>query len=1535
MRKSRRGISTLLAVLMIMSSVTVFPGNVSVEAALPDSTVLEMKMDENLNDSTGNNTPALIGTENFVEGKKGKAFKFDGSTYIDLGTDSALRPSDITISFWVNPGSSFANNTGKEEVFFWSKDTYNSNGWTLSSENNNNPIVLSIGPSDVNGQPYKVGVLPRRTEFFPANKWTHVIVTFHNITKEVKIYRNGLRQDVKIYNNVGDTGATGVIGDMPGLSTSMGWNGPANQTTSLTTTMDEVAIYNTSVTSEEAVSIYQNAGGELTEGAIVSQDAEKISIPSTTRGNITLPTIGFNGSVITWTSNKPAYLTADGTVNRLDNDDVIVNLTAELVYGSATVKKNFNVTVLAKNFQTLIDVPLEDVELLDDYYVNAFDKEVDYLLAFDIDRFIYHFRDTAGLSTQGAAPYEGWENRAIRGHTAGHYLSAVARAYNSTAGSDKTALRSKLEYMVTELEKCQDAYTGSSTGYLAAYPESHLDYLEGGPYPGESIWVPWYNTHKTVQGLIDVHLLTDGTLSTLALEMASDLGDYIYNRVSQWDDSMKAAVLATEYGGMNDCLYQLYALTGNSSHLAAAEKFDETTLFNDLINNGGTTIEGKHANTNIPKFIGALQRYIQLGQADSENFYLEAAEKFWDIVVNEQSYVTGGNSYNEHFRTANRQVEYFDTSETCETCNSYNMLVLSRMLYKLTGAKHYADFYENAYINAIMASQNPETGMTTYYQPMGVGYHKVYSRDFDEFWCCTGSGMESMSKLNDSYYYTSQDRNTLYVNMYISSSVKIAENNFKLTQSTNIPASETTTFTVSALNNGTIDAATIKFRIPDWEASDGVPTVKINGTVQSSVDIDAKGYVSMSKSWSDGDTIELTFKSEVVVYELPDSSVMAFKYGPIVLGAGLGGDASDMIEVPHGVLTRKSSRITKAKRYIYINDTSVDTWKENIAENLVRTSLDSLEFTLNGTDEDGSLIFTPFYQLHDECYGLYYTFVEVDSKELQDYILDSKNASRLVSATISNVPVSNDQFESEKNFIQSDSLSGSWNSKSLRYASSTGWFSYDMEIDTSGIANYILMTYASADVGRNFDIIISGKTKSKTFNYTVETKSEIFYNYILQIPSELLADAKDKINSTTGAVEYDENGNTIPVLTIKFSGNGSSNTGRLFDYVRVIKDYNTDPTLSGLKFDVGKLSKSFNKNTTDYTLTVPTATESIVMNAVLSNENGLVYVNDILIDDKFDRTITLTGDTTEIILKTYAEDQQANMVYNVNIVKSDDPGLTAPTNLKLAKASAASVKLSWTNASGADGCEVWYATAQNGNYTKAGSTAGSSYVHEKLTIGRTYYYKLRSYKIVNGKTYYSDYTGAAPLVLPVPKPANIKTASAGAASIKISWKKVSGASGYVIYRATSKNGKYKEIKTLSAGKSNYTNKNLTNGKTYYYKIRAYKTIDSAKKFSSYTDAIKRKAALSKPVGAKAKAGKGSVKLSWKKVAGATSYEIYRAMSKNGKYGKVAAVSKKKLSYSNRNLTKGKVYYFKINAVQKIGKKTYRSKYSVKISAKVK
>ena len=476
----------------------------------------------------------------------------------------------------------------------------------------------------------------------------------------------------------------------------------------------------------------------------------------------------------------------------------------------------------------------------DAYAANALDKEVEYLLALDTERLLYNFRDNAGLDTQGAKRYNGtgnWEDSLIAGHTSGHYLSALAQAYANagTAQSQKNKLLSTINYVIGELKLCQDATyvsgrtTGAKEGFLwganatnKTKVEFQFDNLEQGKSDINSqAWVPWYTMHKILAGLIDVYNYTG---NQDALTMAKRLGDWAYERVMNWSETLRATVITIEYGGMNDALYNLYALTGEEKYAQAAHQFDEDikaafspkSMIDSILGGAKNYLYGKHANTTIPKVIGLLNGYIQTQGKNIEGVtlgtnrptpdtYLEVAETFWERVIKEHTYVTGGNSENEHF-VQDGKLNASRNHINCETCNTYNMLKLSRMLFTLTKNTKYLDYYENTYINAILSSQNPETGMTMYFQPMGSGYYKTFSTPTGDFWCCTGSGMESMSKLNDSIYYTAG--NATYVALYMSSTYKTEK--VALTMSADLENSDTVTIKVD--EGSTI----LRLRRPDW-----------------------------------------------------------------------------------------------------------------------------------------------------------------------------------------------------------------------------------------------------------------------------------------------------------------------------------------------------------------------------------------------------------------------------------------------------------------------------------------------------------------------------------------------------------------------------------------------------------------------------------------------------------------------------------------------------------------------------------------------
>lgn len=844
---------------------------------------------------------------------------------------------------------------------------------------------------------------------------------------------------------------------------------------------------------------------------------------------------------------------------------------------------------------------MDEINLLDSYYINAFEKEIEYLKKYEADKLLAGFLETRGLEPKDVK-YPGWEDTEIRGHTMGHFLSAIAQAYKNTKDSE---LLDTINYIISELKRSQ-----FENGYLSAFPETLFDNVEN----SQPAWVPWYTMHKIIAGLIDVYKYTG---SEEAYEIVTNLGDWVYNRTSKWTPAIQNTVLSVEYGGMNDCLYELYKITGNANYVTAAHMFDEIDLFTQ-IHQGNDILNGKHANTTIPKFLGALNRYIALGE--SEEFYLEAAEAFWDMVVNNHTYVTGGNSEWEHFG-APGILDEERTNCNCETCNTYNMLKLSRELFKLTGKVKYADYYENTLINAILSSQNPESGMTTYFQPMATGYFKVYGSPFNNFWCCTGTGMENFTKLNDSIYFYDENNN-LYVNQYVSSVLNWTDNNMKITQNSSIPESDTTSFTIETIG-GKSSEASIKIRVPDWIA--GAPNVTING--EKIENIISGGYINLDRVWNNGDVIEVKLPMKVVAYNLPDNKYsVAFKYGPVVLSAALG--TEDMEETTTGVSVSIPTKNIDIKDFITVNG-SVDSWLNNIEGNLVRNG-EALEFTLKNTDEDNNLVFTPHFKQYKERYGLYWNLVEEDSEVLQNHILASKQKNRREEAKIDSLPVGNDQYELEHNIKGENTSTSTYGGYNLRHAWKDGWFSYDMKVNPA-LDNYLLIKYYSGDYGRTFDIYIDDEL---LINETLENVDPgNFYDKLYEISAKNV-EGKDKV-------------------TVKFVTRGDSYVGGIFDVFSVIRAFDTNPNIKNLTFSDGKLSEEFNGDNTSYTLYVPEGTTEVKMKAELCNKNGLLYVGDILIDDTSERKIVLNLDGDTIInLTSKAEDYESKKEYTITITKS-------------------------------------------------------------------------------------------------------------------------------------------------------------------------------------------------------------------------------------------------------------------------------------------
>ena len=661
-----------------------------------------------------------------------------------------------------------------------------------------------------------------------------------------------------------------------------------------------------------------------------------------------------------------------------------------------------------------------------------------------------------------------------------------------------------------------------------------------------------------------------------------------------------------------------------------------------------------------------LENLSELAQKDNLDMYLTAAENFWDIVVNDHTYITGGNSQSEHFHNAG-ELCYdatkgsYDGALTCETCNTYNMLKLTKALYDQTQDPKYLDFFERTFTNAILASQNPETGTTMYFQPMAAGYNKVYNRPYDEFWCCTGTGMENFSKLGD-YIYQIKG-NTLYVNMFYSSTVEDEGLGISLTQDANIPNEDTVIYTVNDIAVGT----SVALRQPEWLAGDAV--IKVNGEVK---DVTAENGFFVLEGLKAGDEISYTMPMQVEIESTADNeNFVAFKYGPVVLAAELGSKDIDASQA-NGILVRVGTEDTSAKDTITVQNMSVEEWKSNITENFVRIE-DSedgrVQFQLKNTDSE-ELIYSPYYMQHEQRYGIYMNLEEPDSQASQDRILAEKETLREQEVSVDYLDsFDNNNSEFAKNLqTGGDTSTGTFNGRTFRHANAGGWWSYDLTVDPEADHNYLGCTWYSGDQGRSFEIYVNDSLL-KTVQINNAAGTNVFYEDLYDI-TDYIKDGASKV-------------------TVKFQSTGGF-AGGLFG-LRVITstEYDTDARLSGLTFDEGTLEPAFDSDVTEYTLTVGTDVDSVNMLASTMKESGLVYIGDILFDNSNERLIRLDGDETVVSLTSYAQDHKTSLKYTITIVKSDKEEPEEPVDYEVLE--------------GADG--EWMLGSDNGYSFKVSGTA--------------------------------------------------------------------------------------------------------------------------------------------------------------------------------------------------------------------------------------
>ncbi len=503
---------------------------------------------------------------------------------------------------------------------------------------------------------------------------------------------------------------------------------------------------------------------------------------------------------------------------------------------------------------------MTDVRLLPSFWKETMELNRSFLYALPNERLAYNFRVTAGIPSD-ADPLGGWEapDCELRGHYVGHYLSSCALMHASTGDQ---VIADKAHALVAMLSECQ-----AKDGYLGAYPASFYDRLRN----HQKVWAPFYTYHKILAGLIDMYQHTG---SQQALEMALRMADWadVYARSFSDDDWQR--VLLVEHGGMNEAAFNLYAITGKTKYRDLGYRFEHKKIFDPLAE-GQDKLDGNHANTNIPKIIGAARGYELTG----DQRYRQISENFYRIVTEHHIYCTGGTSNGEMWHAPDAiATQLGPAAEEC--CCSYNMMKLARHLFGQQPDAKLFDYYERLLSNVRYGTQD-RNGMLMYYVPLQPGMYKTFGTLFDAFWCCTGTGSEEYSKLNDSIYF--HDDDSVFVNLFIPSTLDWNERGFKLRQTTKFPHEERVTFTIDKAPSSPV---ALKIRMPYW-ATKGVE-VSINGDSQK-VTATPSTYLALEHAWKTGDVVTVDIPLTLHIATAPDDQqVQAAMYGPLVLAARLG-----------------------------------------------------------------------------------------------------------------------------------------------------------------------------------------------------------------------------------------------------------------------------------------------------------------------------------------------------------------------------------------------------------------------------------------------------------------------------------------------------------------------------------------------------------------------------------------------------------------------------------------------------------------------
>ncbi|MFT3784129.1 MAG: glycoside hydrolase family 127 protein [Nibricoccus sp.] len=706
---------------------------------------------------------------------------------------------------------------------------------------------------------------------------------------------------------------------------------------------------------------------------------------------------------------------------------------------------------------------LGDVRLLDGPFKQAQDIDLKYILALDVDRLLAPFRTEAGLPAR-ALKYPNWESSGLDGHSAGHYLTALAQM--AVVTGDEAVTR-RLDYMLSELAECQrangDGYVGGVPGSRRMWKEIAEGKLKADAFSINGCWVPWYNLHKTFAGLRDAWLTAH---KPQARDILVKLGDWCERLVSSLTDEQMQTMMQAEQGGMNEVLADIGAITGDAKYLAAAKRFSHRAILEPLLKHEDR-LTGLHANTQIPKVIG----FARIAELSGEPTWDDAARFFWRTVVEHRTVAFGGNSVREHFQPAEDFSSMIETREGPETCNTYNMLRLTEQLFRTGPADVYVDYYERALFNHILSSQHPDHGGFVYFTPIRPQHYRNYSQPTQCFWCCVGSGMENHGKYGRFIY--AHAGNSLYVNLFIASELNWKERGVKVRQETKFPDEERSVLVMSL---SAPQRLKLVMRLPQWVDKKRGGGFKLNGNaVECRAEPD--GFVSIEREWHDGDRVEIDLPMLTSVERLPDGSdYVAVLRGPIVLGAKTKTESLPDLIANDG---RMGHRAEGAM--LPLNGAPMFIGNEaQIPGKIIPVQGKVMTFSAAGLIEPGqqkSLELIPFFRIHDSRYMVYWRLVQPERYKslLEEMTANEKERLALEARTLDQVNPGEQQPEVEHAYAGEDSATGS--SVGRHWRDSGNWFGYALHGEKNR-GGELVLTFSAGENRREFDLVVNDQVIS-------------------------------------------------------------------------------------------------------------------------------------------------------------------------------------------------------------------------------------------------------------------------------------------------------------------------------------------------------------------------------------------------------------------------------------------------------------------------